>query len=176
MNVLVDTLTMAATANSPSQRENPRIRAANGGDLAELARVINAAFIVERVAFDGDRIDRAKVRAYLDRGTFLLAEDESGALGCVFIELRGERSYLGLLSVYPARQGSGLGSKLVGAAEDFARAAGSRAMDLRVISPRAELVPFYRRLGYQETGTAPFPPDMATKIPAHYILLSKPLA
>jgi hypothetical protein len=49
-------------------------------------------------------------------------------------------------------------------------------MDLRVISPRAEqLLPFYLRLGYRETGTRPFPVDLASKVPAHYILMSKPL-
>jgi GNAT superfamily N-acetyltransferase len=166
---------MAATANSPSQKESPRIRTSSSGDIEELVRVINAAFVVERMAFDGDRVDAEKVRAYMDKGTFLIAEDESGSLGCVYIELRGERGYLGLLSVKSTRQGSGLGSRVVAAAEDFARSKGARAMDLRVISPRAELLPFYRRLGYEETGTAPFPPDLVTKVSAHYILLSKPL-
>ncbi len=47
----------------------------------------------------------------------------------------------------------------------------------RVISARAEqLLPFYLRLGYRETGTRPFPADLASKVPAHYILMSKPLA
>lgn len=40
-------------------------------------------------------------------------------------------------------------------AEAFARGAGSRAMDLRVISPRAaQLLPFYLRLGYERSGNA----------------------
>ena len=30
--------------------------------------------------------------------------DEGGLAGCVYLELRGERAYLGLLSVDPARQ------------------------------------------------------------------------
>ena len=70
--------------------------------------------------------------------------------GCVYVEPRGDRAYLGLLSIDTARQGAGLGKQLKSAAEDFARAQGCRWMDLRVVSPReAQLVPIYRRLGYE---------------------------
>jgi GNAT superfamily N-acetyltransferase len=164
---------MAAAHRSSS--DEPRVRIAKNDDIEGLTRVINAAFVVESVAFDGHRVDAAKVRTYMNSGTFLLAEANTGMLGCVYVEPRGDRSYLGLLSVQPERQRGGLGSRLLAAAEDLARSKGSRAMDLRVISPRAELLAFYRRFGYQETGTAPFPPDLSTKVPAHYILMSKPL-
>ena len=167
---------MAATANSASRAGELRIRRGARDDVAALARLINAAFAVEQVAFDGDRVDAQGVREYMKSGTFLLAEDAAGLAGCVYIEMHGERSYLGLLSVEPRRQGCGLGRKLMAEAENFARDAGCRAMDLRVISPRAEqLLPFYLRLGYRETGTRPFPVDVASKVPAHYILMSKPL-
>ncbi len=167
---------MAATANSASRAGELRIRRAAREDVPALTRLINAAFSVEQVAFDGDRVDAQGVREYTKTGTFLLAEDAAGLAGCVYIELHGERSYLGLLSVEPKRQGCGLGRKLMAEAENFARDAGCRAMDLRVISPRAEqLLPFYLRLGYRETGTRPFPVDVASKVPAHYILMSKPL-
>ncbi len=168
---------MAATANSASRARELRIRRGARDDVAALTRLINAAFTVEQVAFDGDRLDAQGVRGYMKTGTFLLAEDAAGLAGCVYIEARGERSYLGLLSVEPKRQGRGLGRKLMAEAENFVRNAGCRAMDLRVISARAEqLLPFYLRLGYRETGTRPFPADLASKVPAHYILMSKPLA
>jgi predicted N-acetyltransferase YhbS len=167
---------MSSPANSPSRSEGVRIRAAVNADVEALTRLINAAFVVESVAFDGDRVSAAKVRAYLHTGTFLAAENAGALVGCVYIELDGDRSYLGLLSVDPPRQGCGLGRQLVRAAEDFARAAGSQVMDLRVISPRAELLPFYRRLGYEETRTAPFAHGVTAKVPMHYILMSKPLA
>ncbi len=168
---------MAATANSASRAGELRIRRGARDDVAALTRLINAAFTVEQVAFDGDRLDAQGVRGYMKTGTFLLAEDAAGLAGCVYIEARGERSYLGLLSVEPKRQGRGLGRKLMAEAENFVRNAGCRAMDLRVISARAEqLLPFYLRLGYRETGTRPFPADLASKVPAHYILMSKPLA
>jgi GNAT superfamily N-acetyltransferase len=109
-------------------------------------------------------------------GTFLVAEDSGGLGGCVYIMTEEGRGYLGLLSVQPARQGVGIARQLVGAAENLARKSGSHAMDLRVIAARAEqLLPFYRRLGYEVVRTEPFPADLVTKLPSHYILMSKPL-
>jgi GNAT superfamily N-acetyltransferase len=109
-------------------------------------------------------------------GTFLLAEDSGGVAGCVYIKTQDGRSYLGLLSVQPERQGTGLGRQLVAAAENLARESGSRVMDLRVISTRGEqLLPFYQRLGYEFVRTEPFPADLITKMPSHYIVMSKRL-
>ena len=104
---------------------------------------------------------------------FLLAEDSAGLAGCVYVELRANRGYLGLLGVDPSRQGTGLGRKLMDAAENYFREAGCIAIDLRVISARTPLPAFYRHLGYSETGTAPFAPDVPVKVPCHYILMSK---
>ena len=153
-----------------------RIRCATDDDVPALTKLINAAFVVEHVAFDGDRVDDLGVRVYMGSGTFLVAEDSGELAGCAYIETRGDRSYLGLLSVQPERQGIGLGRRLVAAAEDFARESHSRTMDLRVISPRAEqLLPFYQHLGYQFVRTEPFPATLVTKVPSHYILMSRPL-
>ena len=151
-----------------------RIRCATDDDVPALTKLINAAFVVEHVAFDGDRVDDLGVRVHMGSGTFLVAEDSGELAGCAYIETRGDRSYLGLLSVQPERQGIGLGRRLVAAAEDFARESHSRTMDLRVISPRAEqLLPFYQHLGYQFVRTEPFPATLVTKVPSHYIFMSK---
>jgi GNAT superfamily N-acetyltransferase len=153
---------------------NIRVRIAQSADIEAIAKLINAAFVVERVAFEGDRTDVSGVRELMKKGAFLLAEDVAALAGCVYVEASGERSYLGLLSVAPARQGAGLGRQLVAAAEEHARNTGCHAMDLRIISPRAEsLLPFYQRLGYAQTGTAPFASDIAPKVPCHYITMSK---
>ena len=136
--------------------------------------MINAAFVVEQIVFEGDRVDDLAIRVYMSSGTFLVAEDSGALAGCVYIEIRGDRSYLGLLSVQPERQGTGLGRRLVAAAESFARESGCRFMDLRVISARGEqLLPFYQRLGYFFIRTEPFPANLIAKIPSHFIMLSK---
>ncbi len=165
---------MAATANSRLSESNSPIRPATFADVPALTRLINAAFVVESVAFDGDRVNEQGVRGYMNTGTFLLVEDVAGLSGCVYVECDRERSYLGLLSVAPRRQGLGLGRRLVAEAEKFARESGCVVMDLRVISPRAkQLLPFYLRLGYHEAGAQPFPHNLSSKVPAHYILMSK---
>ncbi len=167
---------MAATANSPLSRSNSPIRPATFADVPALTRLINAAFVVESVAFDGDRVNEQGVRGYMNTGTFLVLEDVAGLSGCVYVECDRQRSYLGLLSVAPRRQGLGLGRRLVAEAEKFARESGCLVMDLRVISPRAkQLLPFYLRLGYHEAGAQPFPHNLSSKVPAHYILMSKRL-
>jgi GNAT superfamily N-acetyltransferase len=168
---------MAAATNSFLPERRLRTRIAQEPDVDAIVQLINAAFMVERIAFDGDRIDAQGVRELVKKGTFLAAEDATGLAGCVYVEVAGERSSLGLLSVDPGRQGMGLGRRLVAAAEQHSRSAGCCAMDLRVISPRAEqLLPFYQHLGYTQTGTAPFSSDVKPKVSCHYITMAKPLS
>jgi len=144
-------------------------------DIEVLVRLINAAFLVERFFIEGDRINAETTRNLMATGQFLIAQDDDGISGCVYMEPRGDRAYLRLLSVDPTRQRSGLGSRLVAAAEDHARASGIRHMDLRIVDLRLELPEFYRRLGYQVTGSSPFPPGVTTKQPCHFINMSKAL-
>jgi GNAT superfamily N-acetyltransferase len=152
-----------------------RTRIASPPDTDALVSLINAAFVVERPIFGCDRTSAEGVRAYLERGTFLVAEDLHGLAGCVYVELRGDRAYIGLLSVAPARQGSGLGRLLMQAAEDFCREKKCVAVDLRVVSARTLLPAFYRHLGYTETHTSELPADAHPKIPCRFIHMSKRL-
>ncbi len=155
---------------------NPlRVRTAEPADIEALVRLINAAFLVERFFIEGDRINAEAVRKLMGTGQFLIAQDDDGISGCVYVEPRAGSAYLGLLSVDPSRQRSGLGSRLVAAAEDHARASGIQYMDLRIVNLRQELPEFYRRLGYRVTGTSSFPPDVTTKQPCHFINMSKAL-
>ena len=167
---------MTQAPKSSAHGEGVCIRSASRGDIPALVRLINAAFLVEQFVFDGDRINAEETQAFMDSGLFLIAEDANGFAGCVYVEIRKNRGYLGLLAVDPPRQGTGLGRKLVAAAEDYFRAAGCCAVDLRVISQRTPLPPFYRRLGYVEIGTAPFSPSLETKVAGYYFVMSKALA
>src|SRR5712692_2213580 len=115
---------MPAAANSRTPIENVRIRLAESPDVEPLAPLINAAFRVEQPFLEGERTNPEGVRTYMAKGKFLLSEDSAGLAGCVYVELRGGRGYLGLLGVDPQCQGTGLGRKLMDAAENFFRQAG----------------------------------------------------
>ena len=154
----------------------PRIRIATSEDAEKITRVINSAFrIAEGFFIDGNRITQSEVETLLEKGAFLLAETDGELDGCVYVEPRGERSYLGLLSVDPGRQQGGLGSLLMNEAENYCRERGSRFMDILIVSLREELPAFYQKRGYVENGTTPFPADVQTKIPCHFINMSKAL-
>jgi GNAT superfamily N-acetyltransferase len=148
------------------------IRRAGADEAEALVRIINLAFRVEKFFIAGDRIDLAGVRALFAKGEFLIA----GSLGCVYLEPRGDRCYLGTLSVDPAAQGAGLGRRLMRAAENRARELGCQAMDIRVVNLRTELPAFYRRLGYTENGTSEFPSDALVLLPCHFLHMTKLLA
>jgi GNAT superfamily N-acetyltransferase len=151
------------------------LRRATTADAEVVARLINAAYQVERFFVDGDRTSPAEVRELLGTGMFFfLASDRRGAAGCVYVEVRRERGYFGLLAVDPARQGAGIGRRLVAAAEDHCRGAGCGVMDIQVVDVRAELPPFYRALGYVETGSKPF--TAPSRLPCKFLLMSKRLA
>jgi len=164
------------TAATPEQRgEELRVREASGADVDALVRLINVAFVVEQIAIEGDRVNAERVQAFLNRGKFLLLEGSDGLLGCVFVELRRDRGYVGLLSVEPNLQMKGFGRRLMAAAEQYFSASGCSGVDLRIISARPELLRFYAKLGYVETGISPMPADTPLKMACHLIHLSKPL-
>ena len=152
------------------------IRIATSADAAKITDVINAAFrIVEGFFLDSERITEAEVQESLTKGDFLLVESDEKLNRCVYVEMRGTRSYLGLLSVDPGCQQGGLGSLLMQEAEQYCRERGSRFMDILIVNLRDDLPPFYKKRGYIENGTSPFPPDVETKMPVHFINMSKPL-
>jgi predicted N-acetyltransferase YhbS len=153
-----------------------RVRIAGPSDAEQITAVINSAFrVAEEFFIAEDRITLEEVERLFTTGTFLIAEADSVLGGCVYVELRGERSYLGLLSVDPSRQQSGLGSLLMTAGEKYCRERGSGFMDIYIINLRTELAPFYKHRGYVETGTLPLPPEVEIKLPCHFITMSKPL-
>ena len=152
------------------------IRIATEADLDPLLQLINIAFEVERFFKIEDRLDAASLRSYFEKGSFLVIEEQGNLLAAVYVERAGDRAYLGLLSVDPTQQKRGLGRRLTAAAEEFAREMGARFMDLTVVNLRSELPPIYEKLGYQVTGTAPFPVEqMPVTMPCHFICMTKEL-
>ena len=151
------------------------VRIAEPADLEGVTGLINEAFKVERFFIESDRINLDSVRELAAKGQFILLCDTDGLAGCVYVEIHGERAYVGLLSVDPGRQRSGAGSRLMQAAEEQSLAAGCRFADLRIVNIRQELPGFYHRLGYREIGTAPFTPGIVTKLPCHFVEMTKAL-
>jgi GNAT superfamily N-acetyltransferase len=145
-------------------------------DVDGITAVINAAFRkAESFFIERDRIDAESVRVLMAKGQFLLAEENRMLRGCLYLERPGERTYLGLLAVDPRHQGTGIGSRLMTFAEEHCAKAGARFMDLRIVNLRTENHAFYKRRGYVETGTEPLPAELTTKLPCHFVKMSKPL-
>jgi len=153
-----------------------KIRVAESRDAAAAAKLISLAYRVEDFFKIGDRTDEADVLARMKKAAFLLLEDDEGALaGCVYVAIREDTGYFGMLSIDPARQGQGLGSNLIAAAENYCRERGCQTMELEVVNLRTELPPFYARFGYAPSGTRPFPDTEFAILPCHFIVMTKPL-
>lgn len=162
---------------SDSERSILRIRPATVADRPRLIPVINAAFAIESF-LEGTRTDDARLTAMMDKGIILAAEDgEERLLGCVYVEVRGERGFLGQLAVDPAHQCKGLAVRLVAAAEEYLRLQGCREVEITVLSQRTELPPIYRRYGYREAGREEFHPTQPLKpgVECHGIVMVKQL-
>ena len=145
-------------------------------DAPALAALISLAYRVEDFFKIGDRTDAAEVRDKMTHGAFIVLEDADGTLaGTVYVTAGDGLGYFGMLSIDPARQGQGLGKRLIHEAEEHCRRAGCREMELEVVNLRTELPPFYRRFGYVETGTRPFSDTERISRPCHFIVMSKTL-
>ena len=149
------------------------LRAATAEDAPALLDLIEGAYrgdsarrgwTHEADLLGGQRTDLEDLLAIIagsDR-VLLLAEADGAPFACLLLVNQGEgAAYLGLLTVDPARQGTGLGRRLLAAAEPEATARfGANRIRMTVIQQRPELIAWYERRGYGRTGeTAPFPLD-----------------
>jgi GNAT superfamily N-acetyltransferase len=151
------------------------IRVATADDVEAVAALITLAYRVEDFFITGDRTDPADIRRRMQQGVFLVLELDGALAGAVFVEVRARAGYFGMLSVDPARQGEGLGRRLIDAAEDWCRTAGCNEMEIEVVSLRTELPPFYQRLGYVLTGTRPFPDMHKSRMACEFLVMAKAL-
>lgn len=167
------------------------VRTANINDAPFLVALINSAYrgdaskkgwTTEADIIDGQyRILQPELEALIRRpgACFLIAENEHQEIeGTVFLEKREERLYLGMLSVNPELQAKGTGRALMLAAEEKARQMGCSAIFMRVINLRKELIGWYHRRGYYDTGkTESYTARDYEKIniPFHFNILEKKL-
>jgi ribosomal protein S18 acetylase RimI-like enzyme len=93
----------------------------------------------------------------LAAGGGFLAERGGAAVGCVIAEDRGDRAYLGRLSVDPAWRGRGLGRRLALAAEGFARRRKRSLIELNVRIALRGNIALFESLGYRETARRAHP-------------------
>ncbi len=161
---------------NPSSTPEVLIRTATAADMPAMISIVNAAFAVEQF-LEGTRTDEERMSEMMRKGTFLVAEDRTNIVASVYTEMRGERSYFGMLAVDPSQQGAGLGRKMVEAAEARCRELGAKFIDIAVLSLRPELPPLYRKFGYVETGTEEFKPSRPLKpgVECYAIIMSKAL-
>lgn len=156
-----------------------RWRYAGPDEVEAVTSLVNEAYRVEDFFIDGNRTNVAEIARCIESDRFLVVDAPDRSLAAaVFVQLDGLRGYFGMLSVAPAHQRTGLGAKLVSAAEDFCHQHGCTRMELTAVKLREELPPWYKKLGYVPAGTAPWPAAHLAKLktPAHFIVMTKPLA
>ena len=147
-----------------------KFRIATKDDLAGLDQLVNSAYrgdssrkgwTTEADLLGGVRTSEASLNEMIAKknAVILIAEEEEME-GCVFLEQQGKALYLGMLTVKPELQGKGIGAKLMAASEERAKELGCTSIKMTVITDRHELIAYYKRKGFVDTGErAPFPDD-----------------
>ncbi|MDP3403416.1 MAG: GNAT family N-acetyltransferase [Brevundimonas sp.] len=149
------------------------LRDAVASDIPVLHRLIESAYrgetsragwTTEADLLDGQRTDPEELADILaDPDQAILTGWRAGVLvASVLIARREEGTgYFGMLSVEPTLQSSGLGRRMVSAAETaLTTRFGARRVRIQVFPQRGTLIAWYNRLGYSDTGqTVPFPYD-----------------
>jgi ribosomal protein S18 acetylase RimI-like enzyme len=170
---------------------NTTISTAKDRDIPQLVQLINSAYRGEESkkgwTHEADliegtlRTDAASIKELIQKPDAVLLKCNLGEdlIGCVYLEKKANRLYLGMLSVSPAIQAKGIGKKLLAAADEHARKNGCDRIEMTVISVRNELIAWYERNGYRNTGkTEPFPQDGRFGTPRqsiHFVVLEKQL-
>lgn len=155
-----------------SMNEQITIASATQADIPALVLLVNSAYrgdsskkgwTTEADLLDGVRVIPETLLEQMNTSGqhFLKAIDQTGAIiGCVSLLEKSNKIYLGMLTVEPNIQGGGIGKLLMQASETFTQSIGINVIEMTVISVRAELIAYYERRGYRQTGEKrPFPND-----------------
>lgn len=140
-----------------------QIYASTVEDAEFLSALVNAAYrgdtgrqgwTTEADLIDGTRTDADLLRGIIQRPDSVILKYVQGGeiIGCVELRVEGDKLYLGMLTVKPTLQRGGIGKKLMQAAEAYARDKGCKAIFMNVLTDRAELIAWYQRQGYSDTG------------------------
>ena len=145
-------------------------RPATRADAPALVALVNSAYrgesskagwTTEADMIGGQRVDLEGLTETIATpgNVILLHVQDQVPVACVHLQRTGENCYLGLLTVRPTAQGSGLGRQLLETGERWAiENWGSRSMHMTVIEQRLELIAWYERRGYRRSGERkPFP-------------------
>lgn len=131
-------------------------------DISELTILINSAYRGETAQLgwthesgllDGIRIDEQELKRLLsdEKNTILKFVRKFKIVGCVLLEQQENEIYLGMLTVKPVLQATGIGKRLLMASEQFALSKKYNKIKMTVISVRSELIEWYKRNGYVDT-------------------------
>jgi ribosomal protein S18 acetylase RimI-like enzyme len=138
-------------------------------DVPQLNILINSAYrgetskkgwTTEANLLEGSRTNETELIELLSEqnNTILKYSEEDQILACVLLIEKKIQLYLGMLTVSPSLQNSGIGKKLLNAAEIHAKKMNLSSIVMTVISVRTELISWYMRHGYKDTGARePFP-------------------
>lgn len=168
------------------------IAQACAGDIPALESLLNSAYRGEESkkgwTSEADlisgtvRTDAATLQRLIETpgALFLKHVDDAGQLdGCVFLQKHDNRLYLGMLSVSPDSQAGGIGKQLMSAAEAHAFVVQCDRVFMKVISARKELIAWYERKGFRDTGDRePFPQEDRFGVPTRpleFIIMEKML-
>jgi ribosomal protein S18 acetylase RimI-like enzyme len=162
-----------------------KITKATIADVAELTQLVNSGYrgesskkgwTTEAHLLDGIRIDEmAMIKYFQDPYITILKylDKEGKIIGCVYLEVKGERLYLGMLTVSPLSQANGIGRQLLHQAEVVATELSCKSIYMTVIKSRKELIAWYERRGYKATGEIlPFHEGTRFGIPKEEIQLA----
>lgn len=144
---------------------NPKIFIAVPADIAAITALLNSAYRGEsskqgwtneaHLIGGNQRTDEPSLQKVMnDTDSIILKylNEEQKIIGCVNLQLHGSKIYLGLFSVAPQLQGLGIGKQLLNAAEEYANSLQCTTIYMSVIDAREELINWYKRNGYKETG------------------------
>jgi ribosomal protein S18 acetylase RimI-like enzyme len=143
-------------------------------------KVQKKGWTTEAHLLDGElRTDQETLDHLMYMGSFLKYTEGNKIQGCVYLQNQNEKLYLGMLSLSPDIQARGIGKKLLAASEKYAREKNCSSIIMNVISIRHELINWYERHGYKQTGEIkPFPADNKFGVPLtslEFIVLKKNL-